>query len=366
MQNEISLQKELSLRLFGLYKNTQAQLHDLKYLFWECTLNCNFSCLHCGSNCGTEYSEDLPYQLIVNELIKVKDAPGRRLPFIVITGGEPLVRKDIEIFGSEISKLGYSWGIVTNGFLLNTERFRNLLDCGLTAITISLDGLKDSHNWLRNNLLSFDRTIKAIEIASGDKKIMFDVATCITTKNISELDEIYKLLVSLNVRNWRLFTIDPIGRAGLHKELNINGAELIRTLEFIKNTKKRKEINVSYGCDGFLGNYEGEVRDEFYFCKAGINIASILHDGSVCACPNISRKLIQGNILQESLIDIWNTKYQLFRNRAWTKTNQCATCKNYKYCLGNGICLRDIENNRVMRCHSRMIDNVKIKISGNP
>lgn len=363
MQDELNFQKTLSLKLFRLYKNTQTQLHDLKYLFWESTLNCNFSCLHCGSNCGTGNSIDLPYQLIVNELIKVKNVLGNKLPFIVITGGEPLIRKDIEMFGSEISKLGYNWGIVTNGFLLNYERFNSLTDCGLTALTISLDGLKDSHNWLRNNVLSFDRTISAINLASKNEHITFDVATCITVKNINELDEIYNLLVGLKVKNWRLFTIDPIGRAGKHKELNINGAVLIRTLNFIKNAKKRKEININYGCDGFLGNYEGAVRDEFYFCKAGINIASILHDGSVCACPNISRKLIQGNILQESLIDIWNTGYHPFRDRAWTKTGQCVACRNYKYCLGNGLCLRDIENNRVMRCHSKMIDNVKINIT---
>jgi len=357
-QNKMKLQKKLSLRLFQSYKNSQTQLHDLKYLFWECTLRCNFSCLHCGSNCGAENSNDLPYQLIVIELAKIKKLLGNKLPHVVITGGEPLIRKDIEIFGSEISQLGYKWGLVTNGFLLDNERLTNLIKSGLTALTISLDGLKENHNWLRNNVLSFDRTVKAISLASKYENIKFDIATCISLKNIGELDKIYDLLDGLNVKNWRLFTIDPIGRASEHKELNINGPGLIRTLEFIKNLKRRKEINISYGCDGFLGNYEGVVRDEFYFCKAGINIASILHDGSICACPNINRKLVQGNILQDSLIDIWNTKYQPFRNRNWTKTNQCAKCENYKYCLGNGLCLRDIENNRAMRCHSKMIYSV--------
>jgi len=357
-QNKMKLQKKLSLRLFRSYKNSQTKLHDLKYLFWECTLKCNFNCLHCGSNCGAENSNDLPYQLIIIELAKIKNLLGNRLPHVVITGGEPLIRKDIEIFGSEISRLGYKWGLVTNGFLLDNERLTDLTKSGLTALTISLDGLKENHNWLRNNALSFDRTVNAISLASKYKNITFDIATCITLKNIGELDKIYDLLIGLKVKNWRLFTIDPIGRASEHKELNINATGLIRTFEFIRNLKRQKEININYGCDGFLGNYEGVVRDEFFFCRAGINIASILHDGSICACPNINRKLIQGNILQDSLIDIWNTKYQPFRNRDWTKTNHCAECENYKYCLGNGLCLRDIENNRAMRCHSKMINSV--------
>jgi radical SAM enzyme (rSAM/lipoprotein system) len=355
MQSKINLQKKLGLKLFRHYKDTQTQLHDLKYLFWECTLNCNFNCLHCGSSCGTSQSNDLHYQLIVKELVLIKERIGKNLPHIVITGGEPLMRKDIELFGAEISKLGFTWGMVTNGSLLSHERFSALAESGLTAMTISLDGLKESHNWLRNNILSFDKTISAIKTVLENSSINFDVATCITLKNINELEAIHELLLSLGVKNWRIFTIDPIGRAKVHKELDINGEVLIRTLEFIKKAKKRKQISINYGCDGFLGHFEGEVRDEFYFCKAGINIASILHDGSVGACPNINKQLVQGNILNDSLINIWNKNFQVFRIRDWTKTGQCAACNNYNYCQGNGICLRDLENNKVMKCHSKMI-----------
>jgi len=360
MQKELNLQKKLGLKLFRHYRDAQTQLHDLKYLFWECTLNCNFRCLHCGSSCGSEESDDLPFRLVVNELIKLKEQSGNKLPHVVITGGEPLMRKDIEEFGSEISKLGYNWGIVTNGSLLDAERFVHLTESGMSAITISLDGLRDSHNWLRNNPLSFDKTIDAIKLVSKNKNLTFDVATCITLKNINELDEMHDLLSSLNVKNWRIFTIDPIGRAKEYAELCINGDILVRTLEFIKKAKKRKQIHVSYGCDGFLGKYEGEVRDEFYFCRAGINIASILNDGSVSACPNINRKFVQGNIILNPLTEIWEQKFQVFRNRDWTNSNQCAICENYQYCLGNGICLRDIENNKVMKCHSKMIKNAGV------
>jgi radical SAM enzyme (rSAM/lipoprotein system) len=357
VKSKITIPKKIGLNLFGEYRKIQTRLHDLKYLFWECTLSCNLSCLHCGSSCGAQNSNDLPYKLVVDELIKIKNLAGQSLPHVVITGGEPLIRKDIESFGAEISKLGYNWGMVTNAFLLDDERLSNLLQAGLNSITISLDGLKESHNWLRNNELSFDKTINAIKLVSKVSNLNFDVATCITLKNIGELDEIYQLLAGLGVRNWRIFTIDPIGRASNHKELNINSEVLVRTLEFIKKTRKKKQMRINYGCDGFLGNYEGEVRDEFFFCRAGINIASILHDGSVCACPNINRKLIQSHILQNSLIDIWNTRYQVFRDREWTKSNQCAVCKSYKYCLGNGICLRDLENEHVMRCHRKMIES---------
>ena len=50
-------------------------------------------------------------------------------------------------------------------------------------------------------------------------------------------------------------------------------------MEFIKACRKEGRIIASYGCEGFLGNYEGEVRDHFFFCNAGVSVAGVLSDG---------------------------------------------------------------------------------------
>ncbi len=52
-------------------------------------------------------------------------------------------------------------------------------------------------------------------------------------------------------------------------------------MEFIKRTRSEKQINVSFSCEAYVGNYENEVRDNFFFCRAGINIASVLNDGAL-------------------------------------------------------------------------------------
>jgi radical SAM protein with 4Fe4S-binding SPASM domain len=54
-------------------------------------------------------------------------------------------------------------------------------------------------------------------------------------------------------------------------------------------------------------------------------------------------------------MDVWNNRFQKMRDREWTKVGQCKDCKEFKWCKGNGIHLRDLENNDVLRCHYNML-----------
>ena len=117
--------------------------------------------------------------------------------------------------------------------------------------------------------------------------------------------------------------------------------QFVELFDFIKDTRKEGEINASYGCEGFLGKYEAEVRDEFFFCRAGISIGSVLADGSISACPNLRDNFIQGNIYKDNFVEIWNNKFQKMRDRSWTKTDKCNLCKYFDYCEGSGLHLRN-------------------------
>lgn len=350
------LRQRLSLKVFEKYISVQSKLHDLTYLFWECTVRCNVSCMHCGSDCRTESNEkDMPAEDFLKVTAEVSKHYNPNKVMIVITGGEPLMRKDLADVGYELYKQGYSWGMVTNGFALTEERLKYLLNAGLRSITISLDGLEESHNWLRRNTASYNKAINAIRLVSQTPDIVFDVVTCVNSRNMGELPQMKELLLSMGVRLWRIFTISPIGRAKQDKELQITDKQFLELMHFIKSSRSENKILPSYGCEGFLGNFEGKVRDGYYFCRAGINIGSVLNDGSISACPNNNRKVIQGNIYTDNFMDVWNNKFQIMRDRSWTKQGLCKNCEVFKWCLGNGLHLRDFENNTVMRCHYKML-----------
>ncbi len=278
---------------------------------------------------------------------------------VVLTGGEPLLRKDITTCGREIRKKGFRWSMVSNALLYDEPTHIQLLNAGMGALTFSLDGLNDNHNWLRNNSQSFEKVSTALDLVANTNRLNFDVVTCVNRKNINELESIYHFLISKKVKAWRLFTIAPIGRAGNNPDLFLSDMETKRLFDFICDKRKEKKIDIKFSCEGYTGKYELKVRDSFFFCRAGINIGSILIDGSISACPNIDRDFVQGNIYQDNFYEIWKTKYQDFRNRDWTKTGICTNCREYKYCQGNGLHYWQKDNENVLICHHQKIKGLQ-------
>ncbi len=343
--------KKLAFRKF---KAIETQHHELNYLFWECTTRCNLNCLHCGSDCSQDSQfQDMPREDFLTALDTIKTSQPNFL--VVITGGEPLLRNDIEKCGLEIRKRGMRWAMVSNGHLYTKEKHNALLNAGMGALTISFDGLEQSHNWLRNNSSSYNKVLKAIETAASSPRLNFDVVTCVNKVNISELPQIKELLIEKGVKAWRLFTIIPIGRAANNQDLNLSDKQFVELMEFIATTRKEKTLDIKFSCEGYVGKYEPKVRDSYFFCRAGINIGSILIDGSISACPNIDRSFSQGNIYQDNFYNIWINKFEPFRNREWTKTGQCSNCSDYKDCQGNGFHNWHGNKKNVLVCHNQKI-----------
>lgn len=340
------IEKEVHRQL----KKIEHQEHRLYYLFWECTWRCNLSCLHCGSDCqASSMHKDMPAEDFLKVLDRINEYE-HNPTIIAITGGEPLLRKDLEECGESIRKKGFYWGIVTNGFAYTQERHRSLLSAGMGSITLSLDGLKDTHNWLRNHPQSYDRAMNAMHLIASSFLIS-DVVTCVHKRNLPELESIYETICESGMKAWRLFTITPIGRAKSHLELDLNAEEFTTLMEFIKAKRAENRIEVKFSCEGYVGRYEKQVRDDRFFCRAGVHIGSILIDGSIGACPNIDRSFIQGNIYQDDFIDVWNNRFEIYRNRKWTKTGKCAGCKEYRYCEGSGMHYWTANQKEILTCH---------------
>ena len=346
--------------LFRLLRNYETRVHELSYLFWECTSRCNFNCRHCGSDCGLAGGlPDMPAEDFLKALDTIPEK-GRVEEFtVVITGGEPLMRPDIAEAGAAISKKGFRWGMVTNGWLYDSQMSQRLLDAGMGALTISLDGLRESHEWMRGTAGSYERAVRAISLAVRSPRLYFDVVTCVNKRNIGELEQIHDLLSGLGVRQWRLFTIIPIGRAAEDPMMHLDNAESLRLMEFIaakreeaKNDPDGWRMNVTFGCEGFLGRFEERARAGRFFCRAGVIVASVLSDGRICACPNIDRdRFSQGNIYQDNLWEVWNSRFKEFRDRRWTRTGKCAGCRQWSNCLGNGMHNWHGECAEVLNCH---------------
>jgi radical SAM enzyme (rSAM/lipoprotein system) len=355
MNKKPSLRKRVALEIFRRIRKNRIGLHELNTLFWECTLRCNIACRHCGSDCRAIANQpDMPIADFLKVIDEITPFVNPNKVMIIFTGGEALVRDDIEVCGLELYRRGYPWGIVTNGLALSRQRLDSLLASGLHAITISLDGFEEAHNWLRRHPRSYENALNAVRMLTAEKEIAWDIVTCVNRKNKDDLPAFKEFLISSGVRNWRIFTIFPVGRAAEFPELQLTDEEFTAVLDFIRATRKEGRIQLNYGCEGFLGEYEMEVRDHFYECYAGVCSASVLADGSISACPSIRANFHQGNIYKDQFMEVWNKGFKLFRNREWARKGVCADCSMFRYCEGNGMHLRDGEGNLLV-CHYNRI-----------
>lgn len=355
--------------VFLKYRQKAVKNHKLDYLFWECTLRCNLNCLHCGSDCTKAAGvKDMPVEDFAGVLDDIRERNPVKKINVCITGGEPLVRKDLEDAGREIIKRGYNWGIVTNGLLMTQERFNSLRKAGMTSLSFSLDGFEKEHNHLRQNPQSWEKVLEGIKIVSDYQKkhpgrFVYDIITCVHQGNIHSLRQFRDFLIENNVPRWRIFSIFPEGRAR-ENDLSLTPLQYKELMDFIVETrsyisKDGKSIQLNYSCEGYLGKYELKVRDYFFFCRGGISIASVWCNGNVGACLSVrSPELIQGNIYQEKFMDIWNNKFHHMRDRSWAKKGKCADCKKWKFCLGNGMHLHDDLSSAVSRCNYEILKSI--------
>ncbi len=316
----------------------------LHTLFFELTTKCNEHCLHCGSNCG-----DAPETgaLTTGEYIqfidKVYDSfrdEEHGLPGIAITGGEPLLREDFFEITAHLKEKGFGWGMTSNGTLITADIAKKLADTGMRTISVSLDGLKEDHEWFRCSPGSYEKTMTGIKnlLDTGS----FDhvqITTVVNHRNISSLYDMYEEFKKTGVRSWRVINIEPIGRARNNPELQLTKEEYRQLFDFIAKNRFRDKMEVCYGCSHFLGiDYEREVRRWYFLCNAGVYTASIMYNGDITSCLDIERRpeLVQGNIRRDDFKEVWKNGFKIYRTD-YRKAGKCAKCKYYKYCAGDAF-----------------------------
>ena len=314
----------------------------LKDLFLEVTLRCNARCEHCGSSCGDKIQTD---EISADELKKalkdIADKYDASQILLNVTGGEPLVRKDLFDIMRYATSLGFRWGMTSNGMLINDDIINKMIETNMETISISLDGLKETHESFRRVPNSFDRIIANVKKLQQVPSIkIVQITTVANKKNLHELEDVYNLMKELNVISWRVINVDPIGRAKNNNDILLDKDDYKYLFNFIKEKREENLMNVEYGCSHYLGvDLEKELRDTYFICTAGLYVASILSNGDIFICPDVERRkeFIHGNIKTDNFVDVWENKFKIFRTENRTKCSKCEKCSNWKYCCGDSF-----------------------------
>ena len=335
------------------YRQKLQKEPKLKHLFLELTTRCNEKCLHCGSYCGDVHNTEMTIDQYKQFLDQFKKDFGVFDKMICITGGEPLIRKDFFEITNYIKELGFSWGMTSNGILITPEIAQKLYEVGMSTISISIDGLETTHDAFRQTPGGYKRAMEGIQnLINVGKFQHIQVTTVVTHQNINELNQLFEIFDKIDIDSWRVINIEPMGRALQHPELLLTKDDYKYLFEFIRN-KRKDEQPVCYGCSHYLGlDYEYELRDWYFNCGAGIDVASITCEGDIIACLDIERRpeLIQGNIFKDNFKDVWFNRFKEFRIDLSTKCDKCQNCSEVNRCHGDSFHSWNFDENKPNLC----------------
>lgn len=327
--------------------------HPLEYLFLEVTRRCNLACAYCGSDCtGKETKKELSLEQWLAAVRQVAADFDSRGIMVAVTGGEPLLKEGIFELLNELKRLGFPYGIVSNGFLLTAETAKRLVEAGIGSVSLSMDAPGEVNDQLRGKNATAKVTEAIAHLRSAGYSGKLEIISTVTTPVVPLLETMRRRVAELRVPLWRVAPVMPIGRAARRPDLVPGPREIRQILEFVREARGDSFTpRPEFSEEGFLGNrFEGVVRPYLCQCRAGISIAGIMCDGKIGACPELGEAFVQGDILTERLRDVWTSRYRVFRDRSWTRKNDCLGCKQYSRCGGGAMHLYASPEAPLLRC----------------
>jgi radical SAM protein with 4Fe4S-binding SPASM domain len=309
---------------------------------WEITMDCNMRCKHCGSSC----SGPLPDELTTEEALEMCDALKRiGLQRITLSGGEPFVRPDWDQIASRLIRNNISTNILSNGWYIERQTIRKAKEIGITNIGISLDGIEDTHDFIRKKD-SFSRIMKVLALAN-EEKMLTGIVTCIHKKNLGQLPQMKKILLEKGVADWQLQAAVPMGNLLKYPGWLMEPAEISDVIDFAYDMMKEGRIGIHLtDVFGYFTRKEIEIRRAGFKsqynlglwngCPAGKDLIGIRCNGDIIGCLSIrDDSLIEGNVRQTPLEELW-TRPGAFswnrENRRDKLTGFCKICQYAQYC----------------------------------
>jgi len=295
---------------------------------WELTLACDLRCSHCGSSAGLPRKDELT----TRECLEICDQfPELLVQEVDFTGGEPLLRRDWAEIALHLKDLGISTNILTNGLDLDRETVLAMKEAGIGAVGISLDGLEQTHDRIRCREGSYRSVIRSLGLFD-EVGLEYNVITTVNSLNIQELVPLYSVLRSVGARCWRLQPLIPSGRALASADLRMMDEWIVALGDFFRRWKSRSGMQLIY-------SHGLEYVDDTPWrgCPAGKITCGITSDGKIKGCLSLPDSLVEGDLRQRDLWDIWFDPGAFSYTRAATDRTlgeNCISCDKGQECRG--------------------------------
>jgi AdoMet-dependent heme synthase len=307
---------------------------------WEVTTRCNLNCTHCYASSVDSSKAELTTaegKKLLDQIAAVDE-----IRMIVVTGGEPLLRKDIFQLIEYAGKLGFHIIFSTNGTLLTPDAAKDLAKLGVANFSISLDGYtSECHESIRRVPGSFQKALDGLKAAAQTKAVV-QVNFTAQQRNLAELPGIIDLSEELKTDILMVFQAIPPrqerGAAALNAEQQLY---LMQTIA--EKQKNNHALIMPVCCPEYwpmlLGKKrstqgKGAGRAAFKGCGAGAGFSYIRFDGDVWPCNFIP--ISAGNVRETPFQDIWRNAplFQEYRVKPRGVKGFCGECRYLEICGG--------------------------------
>lgn len=315
----------------------EKQISNLRMAAWELTRSCNLSCAHCRAA-----SEKGPYpgELSSEECFKVIDEiVSFARPVIILTGGEPLLRKDIFEIAEYGKNKGLTMVMAPNGTLLTAGNAAKIIKSGIKRISVSLDGPDAaSHDNLRQVPGAFNAAVAGIKEAKK-AGLQFQINSTISKRNAARITEMMNLAVELGARALHIFLLVPTGRAKDMLGDELSAQEYEDTLKFLTRKIKKSAIEIKVTCGPHFNRLLLQQDPQLGAslrgrgCMAGVSFCFISHLGDLQPCGYLEIKC--GNVRKLGFKKVWLESEVFNSLREFSKyKGKCGVCEFRNVCGG--------------------------------
>lgn len=320
--------------------------YEPRLVAWEVTRSCNLNCVHCRAS-----SENGPYtgELDTRESKEILDQIARTgKPIIILTGGEPLLRRDIFDLAAHGNGLGLRMVMATNGTLVTPSITEKIKSSGIQRVSISIDGAdSEAHDRFRKVEGAFDASLKGISLLR-DADIEFQINTTVTRHNVRQVAEILDRAVSMGATAHHIFLLVPTGRAKDMIDQEIDPHEYERLLHWFYHMRDKTPLHLKATCAPHYyrilrqeARAKGEKVDFDTYgldavtrgCLGGVSFCFISHDGIVQPCGYL--ELPCGDLRESSFEAVWRNSEIFNRLRDFSGyRGKCGRCEYRRVCGG--------------------------------
>jgi putative heme d1 biosynthesis radical SAM protein NirJ1 len=323
---------------------------------WNSTRTCNLTCRHCYMSSDAKLYKD---ELSTEEAKQfIDDLADFKVPVILFSGGEPLIRPDFFELAAYAEKKGIRPTLSTNGTLITREVAQKIKDIGIGYVGISLDGLRDVNDKFRGKEGAFDAAMQGIKnCVAVDQRV--GLRFTINHHNIQELERIFDFIEAENINRVCFYHLVYSGRGNQMMNEDVTAEEsrkamdiiIRRTKDFEARGLKKEILTVDNHCDGIYmylkAVSEGDTvvakQIEKYIAMNGGNRSGIAFgevDPMGYVHPDqFTQHHTFGNVRNRKFGDIWsdasNEIMAGLKDRKPLLKGRCSKCKYLANCNGN-------------------------------